>query len=426
MKTVTTIFRFMILGSLIFDACSRTGEKEGRAGADTTVYVLNIELSPGAAFFDSLSQKDVLDFLYAPGTKGKNAKDTTFIVDVQFNTLPPEWEDAKDTALLVSVLLSKDNVMYPEDAGNSKTNLFLLQLSEQGLGISWDTVIFESREALADKGMEDPDDYIREEFPVYTSYVKIPENAGEQTSIFGKYSEKDILEFIYKNDALDRNAGEISYITDYKIVTENLVCWTASPEPQVADSCIVMLMTYAPCEPEQVGCNYRYCDLVVLSPENGTLSVIARTDFGPYEEFHADGGGGRQDGLELEFYKIHPAASAIGLHYKYSQGSDLGSEGLEKLDLYLADPVNKEIMPVLSLDMGRSSFEYTGGPEGGSSNSLVVKSEITIAPDMVNGFYRIIRTASQKITTNGEVSGEETSSTTYSWKNSAYIQDEGF
>jgi hypothetical protein len=276
---------------------------------------------------------------------------------------------------------------------------------------------------LTNRVMEEPGDYIREEFPVYYTSLKIPENANSQVSFYGKFSEKDILDFMYGKGPTEAASEGVSYITGYKILTEDLVSWTGESEPGITDSAIVMLMTYAPCEPDEYGCTHRYCDLVILRAVNDSLSVVARTGFGPYEEFRAEGGGGRQDGLELELYRIHPSASAVGLRYIYSEGTDLGSEGLEKIDLYIVGLSDKVVMPVLSLDMGRSSYEYTGGPEGGISSSSVISSEIGISGEMTNGFYRIIHTTIHREIANGEVTLEESSSAAYAWETSAYMPE---
>ena len=443
MRTNIAICQFIVAALFIMPACDKTGGKKGdQARTDTTVYVLNTMPSQEKEFFDGYSEKDVLDFIYFSAEPGKRIKDTTYIVDFQLIKFPPEWENAEDTALYVSVLLSKEDIKYQEDLSEGLVEFLLLRMSGGMLEVVTDTVITERRKTpVAREGAgegegegegewEEPMESGSDDFPVPHPSLKVPGDAGNQKSIYQQFSEKDILEFIYAGEPAEGADQELSYFAGYQVLTGDLAALadpsdetaTGEEAPGVIDSAIVVLVAFAPCDPELDECTEQYYDLVILSASEGSLSVIAREGFGPYVSFREAGGGGREEGLVPELYRISPSASAIGLYYSFSEGTDLSGEGSEELDLYIVGMADELIIPVLSLEMGSSSYEYDfAGPEGSSSGSSVIESEITVTDEVLNGCYKIIHTVTHREFVNREVTSEESSSTSYVWEAASYV-----
>lgn len=424
---------------LVMSACGTTGgKKSDQARTDTTVYVLNAMPSQEEEFFDSYSEKDVLDFIYFSAAPGRRIKDTTYIVDFQIIKLPPEWENTEDTALYVSVLLSKENIMYREGLSEGLVEFLLLRMSGGNLEVMSDTVIIERRASPVARE-DEPDgegeweqsmDAGSDDFPVPHPSLKVPGEAGSQKNIYLQFSEKDVLEFIYASIPAEGGDQDLSYFAGCQVLTGDLVTPVVptgeSPAgeeaPGVLDSAIVVLVAYASCDPELDECTEQYYDLVILSASEGSLAVVAREGFGPYVSFREAGGGGRDEGLVPELYRISGSASAVGLHYSFSEGTDLSGEGSEELDLYIVDTADAMIIPVLSLDMGSSSYEYDyAGPENSSSSSSVVESEIMVTDEILNGYYKIIHTITHRDYVNGEIAGEESSSTSYAWVETSYV-----
>jgi hypothetical protein len=402
----------MILINIAYNGCKqKTAEEES-----SIYYIYMFEPQEYPEYRIKYTEKDILGILFPLPDEGTEYYDTALVGDFQIiDLIGKDVEPEYDSTIIVMAKVIRIN----KGIENEYIDQFFMKEGPTGLEIVshqsmtrdeyLQTLVPEGEDRTMDEDALSPaDDEI---------YFLPNLELNRESNFYNLISEEALFNAIFVPD-ISYEYMDTNYVMDMEIMPCRMIAADEEANISFIDSTLIVL---AKCTGELTDYyEYEHVDdycLVAVKVLPDSLKVIARDWHPVFENFMAEGGGGKEAYIELNLFQIHPDAQAAGLTFKHAEGNEFEENSRAEMELYIIE--NQMFASALYAELEQYSYSYSYGEEESSSSSEMW-TDITLSDELNNGFYNLILTHHYRESENNELIRDDEQTDVYQWVGTGY------
>ena len=408
-------FCFFILLALIniaYSGCKqKTTEEES-----SKYYVYLFESREFPEYRYIYSEKDILGVLFPLPVEGAEYTDTVLIGDFQIiDLLGKDVEPQYDSALIVMAKV----IRIKEGIENEYIEQFFVKEGSAGLEIinhqsmTRDEYLQSLIPEGADRTMDEDALSPLDEEIYFLPNIKL----NQEREFYDLISEEILFNAIFAPD-VSYEYRDTNYVMDMEIMICKMIVADEEANISFIDSTLIVMVK---CTGELTDYyEFEHIDdycLIAVKVLPDSLNVITRDWHPEFENFRAEGGGGKEAYIELDLYQIHPDAQAVGLTFKHAEGNEFEEESRAEIELFIIE--NQRFESALYAELEQYSYSYSYGEEESSSSSEMW-TDITLSDELYNGFYNLILTHHYRESEHDELIRDDEQTNVYQWVGTGY------